>query len=415
MDIHFLWIDSLCIIQDCQDDWNEQAPQMASIYKNAFITIAATKSKESTEGCYTMTSADYLAKCVPGTGVYVRRLPPKFPTHWTEMDLEGWPLLNRGWIYQEMRFSRRVLHFGAQEVIWECLNARKSESGCSDKPFGRNDCRPYSKLTDDSRKLWYKTVAEYSRLQLTFEKDRMPALAALTQDMETLRADDRFLAGLWEKTLLLDLLWMVLSPPKTGRLATWRAPTWSWACVQSQVMWESYVDYVVDSVKVEDIRYVTKGQACMGEIQEASITLRVPLLRARFERREGEGRGTLCLDSATPFLKDIFIRNEKMDYDFSVPGPGHISSPTEVFIAPIGIDKINDAHSGIVLLKRQDGYERVGYAQIQHREIEEMLYERARNARDRTLSSELGVDPNEKMEFVNTFLIGLPVCSVTII
>jgi hypothetical protein len=415
MEINFLWIDSLCIIQDCKDDWNEQAPQMASIYKNAFVTIAATKSKESTEGCYAMTSADCLAKCVPGTDVYVRRQPPEFPTTWTKIKSKEWPLLDRGWVYQEMRFSRRVLHFGAQEVIWECLNARKSESGCSDKPLGRNDCRkykhlsidatPYSKLADDSRKLWYKTVQEYSGLQLTFEKDKMPALAALTQEMEILRADDRFLAGLWEKTLLLDLLWMALPRPKTGRLATGRAPTWSWACLKSPVMWEPCVDNVLGSVEVVDIRYVTKGPACMGEIQEASITLRVPLLKARFEQR-GRG-GTFCLDSAIPFLNDIIIRNEMMDYDFSVPGPGHISSPTEVFIAPIGIDKINHAHTAIVLLKRQDRpgalYERVGYAEIQHRESVEMLHERA------------GVDRNEKMDFVNTFLIGLPVCNVTII
>jgi hypothetical protein len=418
--IKFLWIDSLCIIQDCKDDWNEQAPQMASIYKNSFVTIAATKSKESTEGCYGMTSADYLARCVPGTDVYVRRRPPIFPTHWSEINSEEWPLLNRGWIYQEMRLSRRVLHFCSQEVIWECQNARRSESGCSDKPSGRNDFKtymhtmyeatPYSKLAKDFRKLWYKTVQEYSRLQLTFEKDKMPALAALTQDMETLRADDRFLAGLWEKTLLLDLLWMVWPSPKTGRLATWRAPTWSWACVQSQVVWGSSVDYVLGSVEVVDIRYVTTGPACMGEIQEASIILRVPLLRAGFES------GRLCLDSTTPLLYDITICNEKMDYDFSVPGLCHISSTTEVFIAPIGIDKVNYAHTGIVLLKRQDRplYERVGYAQIRHRELE-IMDNRLRSTRDMLRSSKPSVDGNEKLDLVNTHLLGLPVCSVTII
>lgn len=417
LEINFLWIDSLCIIQDCKDDWNEQAPQMASIYKNAFVTIAATKSKESTEGCYGMTSTDYLARCVPGTDVYVRRQPPKFPTHWSKITSEEWPLLNRGWIYQEMRLSRRVLHFCAQEVIWECQNARRSESRCSDKPLGKNDFQrymhtmyeatPYSTLAEDPRKLWYKTVQEYSRLQLTFEKDKMPALAALTQNMETLRADDRFLAGLWEKTLLLDLLWMVWPSPNTGRLATWRAPTWSWACVQSQIMWESSVDYILGSAEVEDIRYVTTGLACMGDIQEASIILRVPLIRARLES------GTLCLDSITPFPYYVTIFDQKMDYDFSVPGQYHVSSPSEVFIAPIGIDKVNYSHTGIVLLKRQDRalYERIGCARIQHREIRE----RSTSIRDMTRSSTPSVDRNEKMDLVNTLLMGLPVCSVTIV
>jgi hypothetical protein len=313
-----------------------------------------------------------------------------------------------------------VLHFGSQEVIWQCQNARRSESGCSDKPLGRNVSQtfiygmaediPYWKLAEDPRQLWYRTVQQYSRLQLTFEEDKMPALAALTQNMETLRVDDRFLAGLWEKTLLLDLLWMVLPLPTTGRLATWRAPTWSWACVESQVCWGSDVDYVLSSVEVVDIHYVTTGPACMGKIQEASITLRVPLLRAGFER------GRLCLDSTTPLLNDITIYDQSMDYDFSVPGLCHISVTTEVFIAPIGIDKLNCRHTGIVLLKRQDStlYERVGYAEIRHREVETIDKEWSLSPRI-FLYSKHEKNRNEKIDIVTTLLIGLPVCTVTII
>ncbi|KAF2452060.1 HET-domain-containing protein [Karstenula rhodostoma CBS 690.94] len=422
-EINFLWIDSLCIIQGCKDDWDEQAPQMASIYRSAFVTIAATNSKETIEGCYRTAGADYLAKCVPGTDVYVRRQPSKFPTHWASISSEEWPLLNRGWIYQEMRLSRRVLHFCSQEVIWECQNARRSESGCSDKPLGSKDTQtykttmygavPYSKLAEDPRKLWYRTVQDYSRLQLTFEKDKMPALAALTRDMETLRADDRFLAGLWEKTLLLDLLWMVWPSPKTGRLATWRAPTWSWACVQSQVMWGSSVDHVLESVKVDDIRYVTTGPACMGEIQEASISLHVPLLRAKFDSARFES-ARLCWDPITPFLYDLVIQDEKMDYDFSLPGPCNILSPTEVFIAPIGINKLNCHHTGIVLRKQDRSiYERVGYAEIQHREVVDMFDKGLRGGRGMTWS--FSVEGNEKLDLVTTFFMSIPVCSVTII
>lgn len=420
-DINFLWIDSLCIIQNCKDDWNEQAPQMASIYKNAWVTIAATSSKGSTEGCYRKTDDDYLAKCVPGTDVYVRRRPPEFPSHWTDLHSEDWPLLNRGWIYQEMRLSRRTLHFCSQEVVWECQNARRSESRFIEQPLGSKDTRtymhtmyeatPYSKLAKDPRMLWYRTIQEYSRLQLTFEEDKMPALAALTQDMEAMRVDDRFLAGLWEKTLLLDLLWMVWPAPKTGLRATTRAPTWSWASVRSQVIWGSSVEYILSSVKVDNIRYVTTGPPSMGVIQEASITLRVPLLRARLES------GELCWDPTTPFSSKIVIKDKKMDYDFSVPGQFHIPSPTEVFIAPMGIDKLNCYHAGIVLLKKHGMalYERVGCVRIAHREVVEMMEEQMMSARDTTRSSQLSELRSEKMDLVTTLLTGLPVRSVTII
>jgi hypothetical protein len=43
LDIPFLWVDALCIMQgeDGKDEWKHEAAQMADIYQNAFITIYA--------------------------------------------------------------------------------------------------------------------------------------------------------------------------------------------------------------------------------------------------------------------------------------------------------------------------------------------------------------------------------------
>jgi hypothetical protein len=420
LEINFLWIDTLCIIQDSENDWKEESAKMAGIYENSFLTIAATKSKEGAGGCYATTNPEFLAISVPDTDIYVRQKPPKFPTHWSQKDSEKWPLLNRGWVYQEMRLSRRVLHFCSQEVIWECRHSRKSESGCSDEYMDSDESRyrwtiyetvPYWKLAEDPRKLWYRTVQEYSRTQLTFEKDKMPALAALTQNMENLRADDRFLAGLWEKTLLLDLLWMVWPSPKTGRPATWRAPTWSWASVQSQVMWESSVDSVLSSVQVVDIRYTTVGPTHMGEIREAVIILRAPLVRARIER------GRLCLDPTIPSLSEIAILNEKNDYVFSMPGQYHVPPCTEVFIVPVGITKVNRKHTGIVLLKRQGAlvYERIGYTELQHRDNKEMQKEDVSSDVGMSRFSERHNVEEANMDLVNSILTNLPLWNVIIV
>ncbi|KAK3938227.1 heterokaryon incompatibility, partial [Diplogelasinospora grovesii] len=50
--VQYLWIDSLCIIQDDPDDWRRGSVQMGSIYRDAAITIAASGAKDGTEGCF---------------------------------------------------------------------------------------------------------------------------------------------------------------------------------------------------------------------------------------------------------------------------------------------------------------------------------------------------------------------------
>jgi hypothetical protein len=44
-------IDSVCIIQDSREDWEKEAAQVASVYSNAYCTIAASSSSNGSEGC----------------------------------------------------------------------------------------------------------------------------------------------------------------------------------------------------------------------------------------------------------------------------------------------------------------------------------------------------------------------------
>jgi hypothetical protein len=53
MDLTYLWIDSFCIVQNDREDWQLESAKIASIYENSTMTIAATKSSESTQGCFT--------------------------------------------------------------------------------------------------------------------------------------------------------------------------------------------------------------------------------------------------------------------------------------------------------------------------------------------------------------------------
>jgi hypothetical protein len=50
--IRYLWIDSLCIIQDDVKDWEEQSAITGGIYSQSYLIIAASASKDSSGGCF---------------------------------------------------------------------------------------------------------------------------------------------------------------------------------------------------------------------------------------------------------------------------------------------------------------------------------------------------------------------------
>ena len=50
--VRYVWIDSLCIIQDSNEDWLHQSSLMAEIYAMALLNIAATSSANAEEGLF---------------------------------------------------------------------------------------------------------------------------------------------------------------------------------------------------------------------------------------------------------------------------------------------------------------------------------------------------------------------------
>ncbi|KAM6530225.1 hypothetical protein FALCPG4_008350 [Fusarium falciforme] len=303
--IFFLWIDSLCIIQDCDEDWKREAALMGSIYESAFLTIAATKASDSSGGCFSKAGPGFIGSPVPGhPGWLVREQPTKFPATWFDLDNEssGFPLLSRAWVYQEMRLSRRVLHFCSAEIMWECRSAKRSESGISneyrdsEEPHfypgtGKIEVGEYTHL--DCAGLWRQTVREFSRLNITFQTDKLPAMAALAERMAEMRAGhDTYLAGLWRNTISQDLLWrrLVKDDYKVDRdYSACRCepfcqpqpsgvPTWSWASTSCTVTWDAGYT-VMASFTVKHVHYEVVEPRYLGGCSMARIEIESPVVR----------------------------------------------------------------------------------------------------------------------------------------
>lgn len=236
--VRYLWIDSLCILQNSREDWHREAAQMPSIYQNSILTIAASKSKNSSEGLFSpppkgQRGCKLAVVTVEGKPyiIYARRALP----HWYGLnafeDLVHLPLLDRGWAYQERLLAPRYLHFGSREILWEC----KEETMCECHPerlqsaslrkVGYNRLLTSDVLLADKHAVWCYIVVEYSRLQLSHQSDRLAAISGLAKQMQPFR-DGRYLAGLWEDTLLPSLCWDTLENGY-GERSNVNAPTWS--------------------------------------------------------------------------------------------------------------------------------------------------------------------------------------------
>ncbi|KAI0385985.1 HET-domain-containing protein [Hypomontagnella monticulosa] len=325
--IDYIWIDSLCIIQDSDEDWATESMKMAQIYENTYLTIAATKST-------------IFCRPIIENLVYCRKKPPEFNMFDRQ---KNWPLLTRAWVYQEMRLSNRVLHFGSEEVIWQCRTCRRSESRSndSDAPTTLSYNEGYvsgSDLVD-----WYNTVYEYSHLSLTFEKDRFAALAAVAQREETSRTPDRgFLLGLWKDELLRDLLWQIVPHQQLRRRSKLKCPTWTWASVMSRVTWPQLgrgrVLQLLECTSVihTDIQYT--GSPYLGRYERAILHLRGPLIATTIAEIGHDGiRGISDVHSRFMLGDMRFLPIHQVDVNTYTDSTPIVDSSCEIYILPIAI------------------------------------------------------------------------------
>ncbi|KAF1836050.1 HET-domain-containing protein [Decorospora gaudefroyi] len=236
--IQYLWIDSVCIIQDDNADWKAEAANMGSYYGKAYITLAASWSPGPKGGCFSYAEPEYIGRQLyrqQGCTIHARRII----AHGYR-----WPLLGRGWIYQERLLSPRVLHFGPLELVWECYTCTTCECGQSNNLHTdlSNKIEHWKIMGHATRKetfrnRWRNMIQEYSRLDLTFARDRFPALAGLAKEMQYYRQSEYY-AGLWVDSFIGDLLWGAdygIFQQAEPRESDNKAPTWSWASVNARI------------------------------------------------------------------------------------------------------------------------------------------------------------------------------------
>jgi hypothetical protein len=239
--LEYLWIDSLCIIQDDEHDWDQESATMADVYGNAVVNIAATNAIDGSVGLFVERSTVRASKQIVQTNTdqtYVIQ-----DIYMGSRCLDRTPLSQRAWAFQERYLARRTIHFTAEQIFCEC----RYDTVCESFPTGSVGIPNTFPSRDFPLKWgewneWRKIVEFYSRALLTVPKDKLVALSGVARQFQA-KTTDQYCAGLWRKNLERDLCWRIdreypHQPPIQSIALQYRAPPWSWACTDRPITFE---------------------------------------------------------------------------------------------------------------------------------------------------------------------------------
>jgi hypothetical protein len=253
--IEYMWIDSLCIIQDSKDDWQAEAARMASVYSQSYVTIAATAAQDSGTGLKEQTSMlRHPCEITPLWTGFENQIPPGplriiIQSSFCDEVLSQ-PLFRRGWTFQEWILSPRTIHVARDQLWWTSATSMKSQGYAANETCEGYDFdvdrdhihtmapgalySPPNESTETLPRVWHNLLQEYMSRDLTFESDRLIAfsgIAALYQSFAKIPPGS-YLAGIWRQVLLQDLLWSVGNGRKVLPPQLYRGPSWSWTSVE---------------------------------------------------------------------------------------------------------------------------------------------------------------------------------------
>lgn len=280
--IRFLWVDSLCIIQDDEHDKHKEIGQMAQVYTHATLTIIARRAVTANDRFLNDRSAPFGTAHFTYKGTEGQETELTLYPHQAIREKDTVELETRGWCLQENLLSCRILEIGPWTTEWSCRQTREADSSL---PFNADGwCRtpsprthpesqrwgpaPQSDLPQNRRipkypslndyimfrsanpvhrqpkqvtraifQFWWKVVSAYTRRSLSDKGDRPLAISGIAESFAASIPGGRYVAGLWEQDLPGSLLWKANDDPPylDGRCRSrpigYQGPSWSWTAI----------------------------------------------------------------------------------------------------------------------------------------------------------------------------------------
>ncbi|RYP90002.1 hypothetical protein DL770_003847 [Monosporascus sp. CRB-9-2] len=333
--INYLWIDSLCIIQDSGEDWQRESVRMSDIYGCSTLNLSATGAKDGSVGCFFDRDArdikgikkTYIPAAVNGEAYLFKCASARIYSR----AFNDAPLLSRAWCFQERFLAHRTLHFTALQIFWECDSLQAyNPSTWQDVKHGKDIApegmfrayglgqRPLESISD----VWCQAVGLYSRAKLTYLSDKLVAISGVARWHKE-RSNDEYLAGLWRTYLETQLLWHVAAEDeKEGgsfgpRPVEYVAPSWSWASVDKPVNYRVGFDVKrcddemqtwtqVITITRADIEPVS-DENYFGQLKGGALHVAFPKMRTGIVTPELEEHGGIIWDYPVSQGKRVYF------------------------------------------------------------------------------------------------------------
>ncbi|KAH7376679.1 heterokaryon incompatibility protein-domain-containing protein [Plectosphaerella cucumerina] len=257
--LRHIWVDALCIVQDDDVEKAVEIADMGSVYWDAWLQIAAMRSRDADDGLLppaggsppTPEEMDEHRLVMSACRSLKQRV-------WDGKLLERYPLLTRGWTFQERILARRCVHFTCIDLVWECKRERWFETPGENEGGGAGAAKTainnlsgaflqcvrlgnspgHDSTLAKTVPVWRQFVMSYSKRYLTDMDDRLLAISGIAGMIRREARGSVYAAGLWADAMPFDLLWRCdMSSGNRLKETKKREPSWSWCSVDCGVDW----------------------------------------------------------------------------------------------------------------------------------------------------------------------------------
>ncbi|KAF4632256.1 hypothetical protein G7Y89_g5874 [Cudoniella acicularis] len=391
--IRYLWIDSLCIIQGSSEDWKREAAMMGEVYRHSWCNIAASKARDGHGGCFDDRHPLLVSPCRIQTTWpdEPQRTFYCVPNGIWNSQIDVCPLSTRGWVFQEIMLSPRVLHYGKGQVFWECCELRACESHPGGAEIALHEgtkisMDPHTIQEDHKRQfkhtppehdqyyMWDNAIHQYSKRDLTFpQKDIFYAISGIAR---LVIPPEEYLAGLWNspQTLIEQLLWHTNLDSSAVRSPRYRAPSWSWASLDSDgieyvgfKVIEDHLSHNHDLVEILEAKAVLEDSAdSYGPVTDGYIKLRGTVITSNISLHGLSGTNVCSFSTIQMSLNHDFgelyegctihclpMRFDTSEENYEIGSFDHIHG---LILEPTGVHDHEYYRRGYFLVENEDAY-----------------------------------------------------------